>query len=356
MALDRTGPAGTAGKATTIVDIARAAGVSKSTVSLVLQGSPLVKSETKERVEAAMARVGYVYNRGAANLRTAKSSFVGMIISDLMNPFFAELAVGIEDALYKMDFVPILANTNEDLERQAHVLRSMREHGVAGIVMSPARGTDAWRLATDLPKAVPTVITMRRVIGSPLAYVGPDNRTGARMAVEHLVRLGWQRIAFLGGYETMTTQQERISGWREALVAAGLPADDRLVFEAMPTREGGRQALEQALASDRRPHAFLCYNDIVAMGATRALATRGIRVGQDVAVVGFDDIAEAEHNAPPLTTVNAETRRMGALAAEALLGITRGEDAEPMSFIGGVRLVVRESCGAVHVARRRESA
>lgn len=343
----RTGPATGAGRALTIIDIARAAGVSKSTVSLVLKGSPLVKSETRERVEQVMDRFGYVYNRGAANLRTARSNMIGMIISDLMNPFFSELAAGIEDALYARGFVSILANTNEDCDRQTAVLRSMREHGVAGIIMSPARGTDAWRLATDLPKGVPTVITMRRVIGSPLAYVGPDNQAGARAAVEHLIRLGNRRIAFLGGFTSaITTQRERLGGWREALVAAGLPSDDALVFESMPTREGGQDAAAAALAAPHRPDAFFCYNDIVAIGALRALADQGIRVGVDFGVVGFDDIPEAGHTAPPLTTVNAGTRPMGGLAAKSLLGIIEGEDPAALSFSGATRLVVRESCGA----------
>ena len=109
-----------------------------------------------------------------------------MVFSDLTNPFFAELAVSIEDALYKLGFTPILANTNENLERQAQVLRSLREHNVAGIIMSPARGADAWTLARQWPQSIPAVITMRRMVGSPLPYVGPDNRKGERDAVEHL--------------------------------------------------------------------------------------------------------------------------------------------------------------------------
>jgi LacI family transcriptional regulator len=343
------------GRATTIIDIARAAGVSKSTVSLVLKNSPQVKPETRDRVERAFAQLGYVYNRSAANLRMARSSFVGMVISDLMNPFFAELAVGIEDALYNLGFIPILANTNEDRERQAKVLQSMREHGVAGIIMSPAGGTDAWALAELLPRSIPTVLTMRRIEGSPVPYVGPDNRTGVRQAAEHLIGLGQRQIGFIGGYSTMTTQRERLSGYRDALQAAGLPFDEALVFESMPTRAGGFEAITAALASPARPTAVICFNDVVAMGATRALALRGIRVGIDFAVVGFDDIAEAEHNAPPLTTVSADTRWMGARAARSLLGLIGGADPASMSFMGETHLVVRESCGAKYQRSSKKS-
>jgi LacI family transcriptional regulator len=343
---------GERGERVTIVDVARRAGVSKSTVSLVLAGSALVAEPTRERVSRAMRALGYVYHRGAASLRAASSDFVGMVISDLTNPFFAELAVGIEDALYKLGFTPILANTNENPERQAQVLRSLREHNVAGIIMSPARGSDAWTLAQQWPPAIPAVITMRRMIGSPLPYVGPDNRKGARDAVEHLLRLGHRRVGYLGGDKGMTTQQERVGGWRDALNGAGIAADDSLVFEAAPTRAGGREAIERALSGAAPPTAVVCYNDIVAMGATRALTERGILPGRDMAVVGFDDIAEAEHNAPPLTTVSADTRDMGKRCADSLLGLINREDPAGLSFAGVARLVVRESCGAGRQNRR----
>jgi LacI family transcriptional regulator len=336
----------------TIVDVAHRAGVSKSTVSLVLSSSPLVADTTRERVNEAMDALGYVYHRGAASLRASSSDFVGMIRGDLTNPFFAELAVGIEEALYRRGFTPILANTNEDPERQAQVLRAMREHNVAGVIMSPARGVDAWTVAKQWPAHLPAVITMRRLIGSPLPYIGPDNRRGERIAVEHLLKLGHRRIAFLGGDARMTTQQERVAGWRDALGGWGLAVDESLLFEAPPTSEGGRQSVERALALAPPPTAFACYNDIVAMGATRELGRRGFVVGRDAAVVGFDDIAAADYNAPPLTTISADTRELGARCAESLLGLIKGEDPAGLSYAGDSRLVVRESCGARWQTRR----
>src|SRR3954468_17591553 len=134
--------AGTSSNKVTMIEIAKAAGVSKSTVSLVLQGSALVKGETRQRVHDAMKRLGYVYNRGAANLRRSASDVVGMVINDLTNPFFAELAVGIERGLQSAGFVPFLANTGESPVRQAQVMKTMREHGAGGFVLCPAAGTD----------------------------------------------------------------------------------------------------------------------------------------------------------------------------------------------------------------------
>jgi LacI family transcriptional regulator len=338
----------------TIVDVARRAGVSKSTVSLVLAGSNLVRPATHERVSSAIRALGYVYHRGAASLRASSSDFVGMVISDLTNPFFAELAAGIEHALYHLGFTPILANTDEDPERQAQVLRSLREHSVAGIIMSPARGSDLWTIAQQWPASMPAVITIRRMVGSPLPYVGPSNRQGARQAVEHLLRLGHRRIGFLGGDSAIATHEERLSGWRDALSAAGLAADSSLVIESAPTRAGGRLVAERALSLSRPPTAMFCYNDMVAIGATRELGMRGIQPGRDVAIVGFDDIAEAEYNAPPLTTINVGTRELGRRCAESLLGLIRREDPAALSYEGEARLIVRESCGAA-LSKRKAS-
>src|SRR6202789_2121726 len=215
----------------TIVDVARRAGVSKSTVSLVLSGSLLVAEPTRERVPKGMKALGYVYHRGAASLRASSSDFVGMVISDLTNPFFCELAAGIEDALYKLGFTPILANTNEDPQRQSQVLRSLREHSVAGIIMSPARGTDTWTLAQQWPPNIPAVITMPLMIGRSPPYIGPDNHRGERYAVEHLLRLGHRRIGFIGGDGGMTTQQERVGGWRAAVKGWGGPAGEAPILQ-----------------------------------------------------------------------------------------------------------------------------
>jgi len=329
----------------TVLDIARKAGVSRATVSLVLRGSNLIKKETAAKVRQAMEEVGYVYNRAAANLRTARTNFVGMIMSDLKNPFFSELAVGIEDSLYKLGLTPILANTNDDLERQNQVLRSMLENGVQGIILSPARGTEAEHL-NFLPRSLPVILGMRRIEGCELPYVGQDNRAGARKAVEHLIALGHKHIAFFGGDGKITTQQERYAGYCDALRAADLPISRDLVFETNVSKAGGAEAMERALASPARPTAATCYNDLIAIGATRALAVRDMRAGRDFAVVGFDDLDEAKDNFPPLTTIDAETFEMGGRAAGALIQIIDGSASRSIAVTGSSRLVVRDSCGA----------
>jgi LacI family transcriptional regulator len=329
----------------TMVDIARSTGVSKSTVSLVLQGSPLVRAETRDKVLAAIERFGYVYNRGAANLRSARSNIVGMVINDLANPFFAELAVGIERVFQTAGFIPFIANSSENALRQAEVLRSMREHDIAGLIICPARGTRPADLEGFAAAGLPVVLAMRRLAGLKLASVTPDNHRGARRAVDHLIALGHRRIAFIGGYGDMIAHNDRSGGWRAALEGAGLAPQAGSLVEGAPNRETGMRAVSFLLDRPDPFTAALCFNDVVAFGVIDGLARRGLAAGRDFGLVGFDDVREACHTAPPLTTVAVDTLALGERAAHSVLrmihGAPRVED-----YVGDVHLVVRASCGA----------
>jgi LacI family transcriptional regulator len=327
----------------TILDIAREAGVSKSTVSLVLRKSPAIAADTQARVRAAMGRLGYVYHRGAASLRHGVADTVGMVINDLTNPFFAELAVGIERGLAAAGMVPFLANTGESPVRQGQVMKAMREHGAAGFIVCPALGTDSGFMHEVEGWRLPLVSVMRRIPGTRTSYVGPDNRRGAERATAYLLGLGHRRIAFLGGRQGMVVQEERAAGYAAALEAAGQPADPALVVEAVPNREGGRAALEQALTLADPPTAALCFNDVVAFGVLHGLAARGLRSGSDFAVIGFDDVQDARHMA--LSTVAVDSAALGERAADILLQQVRQPQAEPVEHHGEVALVVRASCG-----------
>lgn len=330
----------------TIVDIAKVAGVSKSTVSLVISGSTLVKPETRQRVRAVVDELGYVYHRGAANLRRARSAIVGMVINDLSNPFFAELAVGIESVLQGSAYIPVIANSGESLVRQARVLRTMREHDAAGLILCPAGGTPAETIEEFALAGIPVVLAMRRVPGAAACAVVPDNRAGAMAAVAHLVGLGHRRLAFLGGLVSMTAFGERSQGFRDGLASADLAVAHGAIVQAPPTKAGGAAAMEAALALDPPPTAALCFNDIVAIGAVHALARRGRRAGVDFAIVGFDDIAEAAQMAPRLTTVAVDAAGLGARAARMLLARIETGAATVETYVGAARLIVRESCGA----------
>ncbi|MBZ9935890.1 LacI family DNA-binding transcriptional regulator [Mesorhizobium sp. BR1-1-16] len=329
----------------TMIDIARHAGVSKSTVSLVLQASPLVKAETRDKVNAAIEALGYVYNRGAANLRGSRSNIVGMVINDLANPFFAELAVGIERVFHAAGYIPFIANTIENAKRQSEVLRSMSEHDIAGLIICPARGTRPADIEALAQIGVPTVLAMRRLAGPKFSSVTPDNLRGARRATEHLIALGHRRIAFFGGYSDMIAQNDRCGGYQAALAAADIPFDRSLVIEGPPNRDCGLNAIGHVLDMAEPATAALCFNDVVAFGVLSGLERRGLAAGRDFALVGFDDVAEARHTNPPLTTVHVDTGALGERAAHQVLRMIHG-DTRPEEFVSDVDLVVRASCGA----------
>ncbi len=345
-------PVASARRSVTIIDIAEVAGVSKSTVSLVLKASPLVKAETRQRVQRAMQDMGYVYNRGAASLRKASSSVVGMVINDLSNPFFAELAIGIEQALQHSGYIPYLAHTAESVTRQADVVLSMREHGAAGIILCPALGTDAAELANLSAPGLPIVLAIRRIAGAHLSSVTSDSVGGAERATQHLIGLGHRRIAYVGGAGPMVVRQGRFAGYQQALQAAGIPYDPALTVESLPTKDGGFQAMMAIL--DRSDSlapvtlnsvtAAVCFNDVVAIGAMLAINRRGLHVGRDISVVGFDDTAEAQHVSPPLTTIAVDPAGLGKAAAGMLLRHIADPDPKVENYIGEARLVIRESC------------
>jgi LacI family transcriptional regulator len=330
---------------TTILDIARAAGVSKSTVSLVLQGSGLIRPDTAGKVRKAIEDVGYVYNRGAANLRKAQSNVIGMVVNDLTNPFYAELAVGMERAFQSAGVVPFIANTAENPIRQEEVLKSMLEQGVAGLIVSPARGTrpDAFRRVETA--GVPVVFAMRRLPESRIPVVAPDNHRGAFLAARHLIGKGHRRLAFFGGSADLVVRHERLEGFREACREAGIGEADIQVFESETNRKGGMACLDMALTGDMPPTAALCFNDAVAFGAMLGLRRHGLEAGRDFAVVGFDDVDEAQYYMPALTSVAVDPAGLGERAAHVVLKMIQSRTTRAEDHIGSVSLMVRESCG-----------
>ncbi|CAO3411217.1 LacI family DNA-binding transcriptional regulator [Azospirillum largimobile] len=328
----------------TLTEVAGHAGVSRSTVSLVLRGSPLVAAETRERVQAAMAALGYIYNRGAATLRAARTQTVGLLVCELNNPFYAELTAGMDDVLDAEGFVAFIANTAEQPERQERFLQRMREHNVDGVILCPAAGTqgelldrlDLWRL--------PCVQALRFVSDQGRDYAGVDYQAGVETVVGHLVSLGHRRIAFVGGTLDHSAYAARHAGFTAAMRRHGL-ADD-LVLRCPLTRRAGAEVADDLLNRPQAPTAALCYNDVVALGLMLGLEARGLRAGRDLAVTGFDDVPEAALSRPALTTVATSARQIGQEAARLLLRRIADPQGPPERIILPSRLVVRQSCGA----------
>lgn len=326
-----------------MLDVARAAGLSRAAVSLAFKGSPLLRDETREQVLAAAKSLGYVYNRNAANLRKISSDTVGMIINDLTNPFFAELAVGCERVLQRANHIVVLANTAESSERQDEVLRRMREQNVAGIIICPARGTPPNAFAELHAAGIPVVQAMRYVDAERASMVLPDNRAGAEMAVSHLAGIGHRRIAFLGGFDDTSVLRDRRGGYLDGLRLANLPVDPTLILSGAPTRELGASAVPQLLASASPPTALLAFNDAVALGFCTGLRRAGRQPGQDFAVIGFDDVSEAAYSVPALSTIAVDPQGLGEKAAEMLLQQIKERPERPNAYIGSVRLIRRDT-------------
>lgn len=332
-------------KRVTLLDVANASGLSRATVSLVLRDSPLVAEETRLRVQQAMQNLGYVYHRAAANLRTQKSHTVGLVVSDITNPFFAEMTMSIEAQLDTANYVSLLGNTSEVLSKQERLLSTMQEYSADGILLSPVRGTPLEAIEKLQRSRLPVVLFGRYVPGVQANYVGADNIHGAGVAVEHLISLGHRKIAFIGGPMNTTSRQEREQGWRQAQMDHNLPINESFVVTAPATREGGADAIRQLLQFPDKPTACLCFNDVMAFGVILGLQSMNLRPGVDFAVIGFDDIAESAMMHTKLTTMAMAPRRIGAEAVQLLLDLIETPDAQPRQIILQPQLVIRESCG-----------
>lgn len=326
----------------TFLDVAAAANVSRSTVSLVLKGSPLIPDETSKRVREAAAKLGYVYNRRAGEMRGQASNTIGVIINDLMNPFFAEVLVGFERKLVSSGFIMLMAHSDESLERQQQVLVSMREHNAAGIALCPVLGTPASLTKNVRSWGLPLVVMVRTLGTGSYDFVGSDNERGVTMATQHLLSAGHRRIAFLGG-RTGPVLEQRLSGYKAAFAEAGVPFDERLVYAVNPTRADGRDAMLQLLDADPSIKAAVCYNDLVAFGALSALGERGLRAGKEFALMGFDNVLDAAHSNPPLSTVDVRPSDIGEQAATLLLARIRNPEAARQRYVAEPKLVLRQS-------------
>ena len=307
-------------KRVTINDIAKVAKVSKSTVSLVLQKSPLVKPETREKVEKAMAKTGYVYNRHAANLRSNSSNVIGLLIHDLTNPFFAELYVGIEQALAEAGYITVLSNTSENPKTQTRNFSAISEHNIAGFIICPAMGTEEGFVHALEDQKFPVVLVMRPLPGDhKFDLVTADNKLGTFLATQHLIEQGFERIAFLGG-QSSPVFKERMSGYKKALTAADIPFDKNLVHECLPNRPSGNSGIRTLVEQHgKNIDACVCYNDQVAMGTLWGLSDMGIAAGKDFGVMGFDNVAGSAYTNPPLSTISTDPHDIGVIAANAIL-------------------------------------
>ena len=326
----------------TIKDVAHTAGVSKSTVSLVLQNSALVKEETRVQVKQAMLDIGYVYNRNAANMRSSNAGLIGLVINDLRNPFFTEFATSVQMALSDRGYACVLANTDEDPAVQAQVVTAMIEHGVSALVISPAYGDEEATFGPLIRAGIPAMQVLRKVDARTdhFPFAAPDYPTGSRLAAEHLLATGARRIAFIGGVAGRAVARERMSGYLATLAQAGI---DPVIIPGRASREFGREAARTLAQDHPDVDAAICFNDLVALGVLSGFAERGHPVGPSFRLVGFDDIEECAQAYPTLSSVRCNIAGFGKSIASTILGWLEDGSAPATQTLTDVELVIRAS-------------
>ncbi|MFT3887754.1 MAG: LacI family DNA-binding transcriptional regulator [Arachnia sp.] len=323
-----------------IVDVAALAGVSPGTVSNTLNHPERVNVDTRTRVTAAIERLGFVRNQQARVLTGAPSTTLGLIVVDLQSPFFMELAHAVERAASMLGHVVIMCNSENDLDREAQLMEVLASQRVAGVLLTPAGGRH-----DRTPVGPPTVLIDEESPAHPCS-VRVDHVEGGRQAAQHLIDLGHRRLAFVGGRPDLGQFQQRVVGMQRAMAEAGLdPAGLVITRSDGINLESGEASARRLLAMTDRPTGLCCGNDMLAFGVYRALDRAGVRVPQDVALVGYDDVAFAANWIVPLTTVRQPTREMGRRAAELLLEHASGGPHEHQRVLLTPELIVRRSSG-----------
>ncbi len=329
----------------TIREVASRAGVSVATVSRVVNGSPhRVNPATRRRVLSAVRALGYHANIIAQGLKKRSSRTVALIVPDISNPFFPAIARGIEDTARPHGYAVLLCNTYEDLTRENAYLALLRNRWVDGVIFATV-GSNTRHLRALRRERLPVVLVARDVEGLSIDTVRVDNFRGEYEAAVHLLRLGHRRIAHIAGPPSLHVAAERRRGYLEALRTAGL-AGEAVIVEGDFTADGGGRAMEALLQARPPVTAVAVANDLMAIGALETLRHHGLRVPDDMAVVGFDDITFASLVSPALTTVAQPKYRMGQMAMERLLQLLDGGDARSRQTVLVPELVIRESCGA----------
>jgi len=326
-------------------DVARLAGVSPRTVSNVVNEFPLVSDEVRQRVQRAIEELGYQPNVVARNLRRGRSGMIGLAVPELSVPYFSELAEFVIAEARRRSYTVVIEQTDGDPARERQLLKQNEQgHLFDGLILSPL----GLSLAEIQQKAggTPVVLLGEHIAGGPQDHVGIDNVAAARDATTHLIELGRRRIAAIGHQAKSSgeTGQLRSAGYQEALRAAGLPVRKSLVVTTDSFhRSSGATAMERLLRLSSPPDAVFCFNDLLAIGAMRTILSSGLRIPEDIAVVGFDDIEDARYTFPTLTTISPDKEDIARLAVARLFDRLKGDPATPASKSVEYRLVVRES-------------
>lgn len=334
----------------TIKDIAREAGVTHATVSRALRGSALISAETSERIHQIAAAMGYQPSAAARSLKTNRSQVLGVIVSHIADPFFSEILQGIDEIAQQSGYSLFIAAAQHDHAREESIVKTMREHRVDGVIIcsTPFSAEQSQLLKSS---NTPIVVINNQSAEDYRYSIYHDDVDGSRQVVQHLIQLGHRRIAYLGNSQSGRTTLDRRTGFRQEMEIAGLKVAAEYVYEVPGSRpEDGGAASDYFLKLSQPPTAIFCFNDMLAIGMLNGLQNAGIRVPEDISVVGFDNIVFSAYTNPPLTTLDQPKHYIGAEAARLILGLldTRPDNEQPMHEIRKLkgRLLVRQSTAA----------
>ncbi|BCB88804.1 LacI family DNA-binding transcriptional regulator [Phytohabitans suffuscus] len=307
-----------------IRDVARLAGVSTATVTRALRDEPSVAPKTKERVRAAALRLDYVPSAAARALSQGHSTLLGLFVPDIVNPFYAEVAQGMEDRAAEARFHCVIASSHLNRERERQLLTSLQDGTLAGLAATTVGTDEAFTQALSAMPG-PLVLVDRRPRGLKAPLVRTDNRKVTREAIRGLFEMGHTRIAMISGPQDFDTACQRLSGFRMAHRDAGVRVTEQLVRHGHLGETGGHQAMTELLAMDPRPTAVFCFNNLVTVGALKAIREAGLAIPADISLLAFDDMSLFPLVDPPITAIAQPAYEMGRAAAEILLRQLAGE-------------------------------
>lgn len=334
-------------KRATINDVAKRAGVSKTTVSHVINNTRFVEEETKQRVLQVISAIGYYPSLVARSLTTNRTGVIGVVVSDVTNSFFGDLLRGVEDVLQPKNYSIVVCNTDEILERENHYIDLLLRQRVDGMIA--AATSQKWGVLNQADEQhTPVIFLDRSYEGLEGPFVGVNNWKGAFMGTKHMIECGHNKIGILAGFQRLSTMRERLAGFREALHDHQIDLPNEWVIESPLGIEQGCEAALKILALPNRPTALFVSNNLLTLGALLAIRELGLHCPEDISLVGFDDHPWSEVSSPPLTVVRQPSRRLGQIAAEIMLSLVNGVQPLEKRVILDCELVVRESCCVYH--------
>ena len=338
----------------TIKDVARVAGVSVATVSAVANGTKFVSERLARQVRHAIEATGYQPHGVARSLKNGTTQTLGLIVTDITNPFFTAVARSVEDAAHLAGYAVVLCNSDEDVEKERVYLQLMRRRRVDGLIWAPAGDVAAYH-DFRATQGAPTILLDRQIAGMPMDAVVVDNVGATREAIEYLIGLGHRRISLITGLPHLSTSRERLDGYRDAMAAHGLNASPRLVVQGNFRSGSAHDVALGLLRMQPRPTAVFAANNLMAIGLLRAIRELGLRCPGQISVAAFDDFEEATLFTPTLTTIAQPTAAIGAKVVEIVLkriGQRDGNHSPEVATMEAV-LHLRGSCGPPGVGSLR---